>query len=56
CCLWCILYNRSDFVNVESLLEHSCKVKGFTVMFLPTFHCELNFIEQCWGMSYSAPC
>ncbi|KIK73135.1 hypothetical protein PAXRUDRAFT_179183, partial [Paxillus rubicundulus Ve08.2h10] len=44
CCLQHILYNQSDFVNVESLLEQSCKVKGFTVMFLLKFHCELTFI------------
>src|SRR5260221_13636546 len=48
CCCW-ILYNQPDFQGVESLLEISCRENRVTVLFLPKFHCELNFIEQCWG-------
>ncbi|KDQ12520.1 hypothetical protein BOTBODRAFT_189230 [Botryobasidium botryosum FD-172 SS1] len=50
CCCW-ILYNEPDFVGVESLLEAACKARGFRAIFFPKFHCELNFIEQCWGYS-----
>jgi hypothetical protein len=49
CCCRRILYNQPDFANVPSLLESTCKTRGFKVIFLPKFHCELNFIEQCWG-------
>jgi hypothetical protein len=49
CCCRRILYNQLHFVAVESLLELTCKSYGIKVMFLPKFHCELNFIEQCWG-------
>lgn len=49
CCCRRILYNQHDFVNVISLLEITCQARGFDVIFLPKFHCELNFIEQCWG-------
>jgi hypothetical protein len=49
CCCRRVLYNQPDFVQVESLLETYCKSRGVTVIFLPKFHCELNFIEQCWG-------
>ncbi|KAF9458406.1 hypothetical protein BDZ94DRAFT_1325516 [Collybia nuda] len=48
CCCHRILYSQLDCVNVESLLETECKVRGYGVLFLPKFHCELNFIEQCW--------
>ena len=48
CCRW-VLYNQPDFVNIESILETEAWEKGFRVLFLPKFHCELNFIEQCWG-------
>ncbi len=49
CCCCRILYNQPDFTDVSSVLQTTCKAKGFTVLFLPKFHCELNFIEQCWG-------
>jgi hypothetical protein len=49
CCCRRILYNQPDFENVKSILEHDCEERGFQVLFLPKFHCELNFIEQCWG-------
>ncbi|PPQ84819.1 hypothetical protein CVT24_013253, partial [Panaeolus cyanescens] len=49
CCCRRVLYNQPDFISVKSLLEETCEKKGFVVLFLPKFHCELNFIEQCWG-------
>jgi transposase len=36
---------------VKSLLEEACAKQGFWMLFLPKFHCELNFIEQCWGFA-----
>jgi hypothetical protein len=55
CCHW-ILYNQLDFVNVPLKLEKMCKPHGYQVLFLPKFHCELNFIEQCWGFSKRLYC
>lgn len=49
CCSRRVLYNQPDFVAERSLLEVECEKRGFQVIFLPKFHCELNFIEQCWG-------
>lgn len=46
-----MLYNEPDFIKVKSLLEIACEARGFRAIFLPKFHCELNFIEQCWGYS-----
>lgn len=51
CCCRRILYNEPDFVNVPSILEKHCKKRGIQVLFLPKFHPELNFIEQCWGFA-----
>ncbi|KAF8804896.1 hypothetical protein BYT27DRAFT_7225151 [Phlegmacium glaucopus] len=49
CCCHRILFNELDFVNINTILEATCNACGFQVIFLPKFHCELNFIEQCWG-------
>jgi hypothetical protein len=51
CCCCRILYNQPDFVHVKSQLEQVCNAHGYQVLFLPKFHCKLNFIEQCWGYS-----
>jgi hypothetical protein len=51
CCCRRMLYNEPDFTSVKSLLEIACEARGFRAMFFPKFHCELNFIEQCWGYS-----
>jgi len=54
CCCRRILYNQPDFADAESLLEKHCRTRGIlAVVFLPKFHCELNFIEQCWGRAKS---
>ena len=49
CCCRRLLYNEPDFRSVVSLVEQECSQRNFEVLFLPKFHCELNFIEQCWG-------
>jgi hypothetical protein len=54
CCCRRMLYNQPDFVNVKSNLELICEARGFKVIFLPKFHCELNFLEQCWGYAKRA--
>jgi len=46
-----MLYNEPNFVNVKSLLKIACEARGFRAIFFLKFHCELNFIEQCWGYS-----
>lgn len=56
CCCRRILYTQPDFVNIPSILETHCKWCGCRVIFLPKFHCELNFIEQCWGYSKRLYC
>jgi hypothetical protein len=49
CCCRRILYTQPDFVHSKSMLEELCESRGYQVLFFPKFHCELNFIEQCWG-------
>ncbi|KAF8057784.1 hypothetical protein FPV67DRAFT_1429646 [Lyophyllum atratum] len=49
CCCRRLLFTQPDFVDAPTLLETHCAARGFKIIFLPKFHCELNFIEQCWG-------
>jgi hypothetical protein len=49
CCQRRVLYNQPDFANQLSIIEELAKMRGHGLLFLPKFHCELNFIEQCWG-------
>ncbi|KIY60940.1 hypothetical protein CYLTODRAFT_363543 [Cylindrobasidium torrendii FP15055 ss-10] len=50
CCCRRMLYSEPDFQQVSSQLELLAKLKlGVSILYLPKFHCELNFIEQCWG-------
>jgi hypothetical protein len=56
CCIWQILGNQPDFVNIKSILETHCEARGFKLIFLPKFHCELNCLEQCWGMAKQHYC
>lgn len=49
CCCHRLLYSQPDFVNVKSLPEEHCEKRGFKVLILPKYHCELNPIEMVWG-------
>ena len=51
CCQRRKLFNQADFVNVPSLVESHCQDRGYSVLFLPKFHPELNLIEMCWGFA-----
>jgi hypothetical protein len=49
CCIQQVLWNQPNFVNIKLLLEMHCEARGFQVIFLPKFHCKLNFLKQYWG-------
>jgi len=49
CCCRRILFNQPDFKEQKSALEELIESHGHLMFFYPKFHCELNFIEQCWG-------
>ncbi|KAI0371201.1 hypothetical protein BV20DRAFT_942876 [Pilatotrama ljubarskyi] len=54
CCCRRWLFEEPDFRDAESLVEAHCRERGFEVIFLPKFHCELNPIEQCWCVAKCA--
>jgi hypothetical protein len=50
CCNKCILERQPDFAEQKSLVQETIEAAGHLCLFLPKFHCELNFIEFFWGM------
>lgn len=49
CCQRRVLYEQPDFQSVKSNLEIVLEPWLIPMILLPKFHCELNFIEMCWG-------
>ena len=55
CCHW-ILFNQPDFVAQKLKLEELVESCGYWMIFYPKFHCEVSFIEQCWGFTKRVYC
>ena len=49
CCTTSILENQSDFKEQCSLVQQTIEELGHFCLFLPKYHCKLNFIEYFWG-------
>jgi hypothetical protein len=49
CCMKRILDLQPDFQEQQSLIQEVIEDAGHLCIFLPKFHCELNFIEFFWG-------
>jgi transposase len=49
CCNKRILENQPNFKAQKSLVQEIIEEAGHLCIFLPKFHCELNFIEFFWG-------
>jgi transposase len=49
CCAKNILERELDFKAQKSLVQDVIEAAGHLCIFLPKFHCELNFIEFFWG-------
>jgi hypothetical protein len=56
CSCWQVIYTQPDFTNVPSLLREHCTQCNVHMLFLPWYHCELNFIEQVWGYAMRLYC
>jgi len=41
---------QDDFRQQKSLVQEVIESAGHLCIFLPKFHCELNFIEFFWGL------
>lgn len=49
CCAKRLLEVQPDFQEQHSLVQEVIEAAGHLCIFLPKFHCELNFIEYFWG-------
>ncbi|KAJ7599763.1 hypothetical protein C8J56DRAFT_1072391 [Mycena floridula] len=49
CCGRRIMELQPDFIQQRSLVQEVIEARGHLCIFLPKFHCELNFIEFFWG-------
>ncbi|KAF7343545.1 hypothetical protein MSAN_01975000 [Mycena sanguinolenta] len=49
CCGRAILSHQPDFLEQKSLVQETIERLGHQCLFLPKYHCELNFIEFFWG-------
>ncbi|KAI0337675.1 hypothetical protein BDW22DRAFT_1423443 [Trametopsis cervina] len=49
CCARQILEHQPDFLEQKSLVQEVIESAGHICIFLPKFHCEMNFIEYFWG-------
>jgi hypothetical protein len=50
CCNRRILEHQDDFKEQNSLVQETIEAAGHLCIFLPKFHCELNYIEFFWGV------
>ena len=49
CCATRVLEHQPNFLAQKSLVQETIEAAGHLCIFLPKFHCELNFIEYFWG-------
>ena len=50
CCATWVLEHQPDFLAQKSLVQETIEAAGHLCIFLPKFHCKLNFIEYFWGV------
>ena len=51
CCCWWLLFMQCNFCSQRSQLEEYITARGHICDFYPKYYCELNFIEQNWGVA-----
>lgn len=49
CCARHLMASQPDFQEQRSLVQEVIEDAGHICIFLPKFHCKLNFIEFFWG-------